>query len=493
MAFRELQVISATTLPKKLNVVQSAIHSRDLRPPVFYFIYICYTMRHLSFRVRLKLLFAIVWKRLVMFSRLLSRLLPYWLAGLAFLLILSGCDFLGTNSKPTIITVPAQPTHSSTGAGIRHFIDSWDNIHLLLSFDYKISDPAPVAQHYDFVWGAEADHVSAYRSANPAIFLTYNVPFHRDKGTFSDEKAYHDLTYWKTVQPDWVLYKCDRITPAYEFGDPNMPLDFANPALVSWQIQTYAQLASESGYDGIAADNMNLQNLFGACGVYKNGQWVQRYTGQYDDPQWSADVITWLTRMQQALHRLRHPLALIPNLGIDDLSPSDPLMQQVLSHIDGMEDEEGFTRYGDGYLTGGAWLQRIQLIESVQEQHKPYYIINQFPSVDHAEIQWALASYLMGKEHSAALFISTSQGYGVDLRYDEYNLQIGSPKGPMYQTQNVYMRDYSHGLSIVNPSAADSYTVTLKADSHYRDVSGNPVGQTITMPPHSGMVLLTSF
>src|SRR5260370_964351 len=173
-------------------------------------------------------------------------------------------------------------------------------------------------------------------------------------------------------------------------------------------------------------------------------------------------TIIWLTQMQQALHPLRQPLALIPNFSIDGLSPSDPLTQQVISHIDGLEDEEGFTRYGDGYLTGSAWLQRIQLIESVQQQHTPYYIINQFPSVGHAGIQWALASYLMGKEHSAALFISTIQGYGADLRYDEYNIQIGSPKGPMYQTQNVYMRDYSHGLSIVNPSATDSYMDILR-------------------------------
>ncbi len=63
----------------------------------------------------------------------------------------------------------------------------------------------------------------------------------------------------------------------------------------------------------------------------------------------------------------------------------------------------------------------------------------------------------------------------------------------MYQTQNVYMRDYSHGLSIVNPSATGSYMVTLNADGHYRDVSDDLVGQTITMPPHSGMVLLTGF
>ncbi|HLQ30800.1 MAG TPA: putative glycoside hydrolase [Ktedonobacteraceae bacterium] len=409
--------------------------------------------------------------------------LPCWLAGLLLLLIFSSCTPLNSSPGMTPGNTPR----------IDPLVDTWNNIHLFLSFDYKISNPAAVASHYDFVWGASVGGVAAFRSGNPNIFISYYMPFHRDNGTFSNSGAYHDLAYWKTVHPDWVLYKCDRVTPAYEFGNPNMPLDFANPAVLSWQIQTYAQPASESGYDGIAADNVDLQNQFGACGVYINGQWVQRYTGQLDDPRWRTDVINWLTQMQQALHHLRQPLALIPNFSIDGLSPSDPLTQQVISHIDGLEDEEGFTRYGDGYLTGSAWLQRIQLIESVQQQHKPYYIINQFPSVGHAGIQWALASYLMGKEHSAALFISTIQGYGADLRYDEYNIQIGSPKGPMYQTQNVYMRDYSHGLSIVNPSATDSYMVTLNADGHYRDVSGDLVGQTITMPPHSGMVLLTGF
>ena len=422
----------------------------------------------------------------MIFLRLLNRPIHYWLTALALLLLLSSCGW------PITFGNPGTPPTSGTvnKPEIRHFADTWNNIHLFLTFDYKISDPAAVAKHYDFAWGAKVDHVAAFRSGNPDIFLSYYIPFHRDNGTFSDSEAYRDLTYWKTVHPDWVLYKCDRVTPAYEFGGPNIPLDFANPALVSWQIQTYAQPASKSGYDGIAADNVELQNPAGACGVYIHGQWVQRYTGQPDDPQWRADIIAWLTRMQQALHLLRHPLALIPNLDFGGLAPGDPLIQQVVSHLDGMLDEGGFTDGGDGYLTDSTWVQKIQFIESVQEQHKPYYIINEFPSAGPAEIQWALASYLMGKEHTAALFISTIQGYGGAPWHNEYDVQIGSPSGPMYQTQNVYMRDYTHGLSIINPSATDSYTVTLNAKSHYRDLYGNPAGQTITMPPHSGMVLL---
>jgi hypothetical protein len=410
--------------------------------------------------------------------------LAYWLAGLVLLLLFSSCTPSYSGSGTTSGYTP----------GIRPFIDTWNNIHLFQSFDYKISDPAAVANHYDFVWGAELDHVAAIRAGNPNIFISYYITYNRDNGTFSNFRAYHDLAYWKAVHPDWVLYKCDRVTPAYEFGDPNVPLDFANPDLLSWQIQTYAQPASESGYDGIAADNLDLQNQFGVCGVYINGQWVQRYTGQLDDPRWRTDVINWLTRMQQALHHLRHPLALIPNLALDGLSPNDPQVQQIVNSVDGMLDEEGFTHCGQGYLTGSDWMQRIHFMENMQKQQKPYYVVNQFDGsapINSEEIQWALASYLMGKEHLAALFISTYQGYGDDTRYSAYGAQIGRPIDAMYQSQNIYWRDYSNGLSIVNPNATD--TVTIRLRTLYVDLHGKPVSQVITMPPHSGLVLLSKF
>src|SRR5205085_11309079 len=106
------------------------------------------------------------------------------------------------------------------------------------------------------------------------------------------------------------------------------------------------------------------------------------------------------------------------------------------------------------------WVQVIRFIEDVQSQHKPFYSLNEFSLIDHAEIQWALASYLMGKEHGEALYISKAQQYGGDFWYSEYNTQIGNPVAPVYQTQGVYEREYTHGLSIVNPSATNSYTIT---------------------------------
>jgi hypothetical protein len=434
----------------------------------------------------------------------------FLLIGLTLLLFLTSCgslhNYQRSNSTPTpqnkvvifptcrqsTCVTPIYTTHPGSVSGVRPFIDTWDNIHLFMSFDYKIPKPSVIANHYDFIWGADTDNVSPFRLNNPKMFITYYIPFNRDHGTFSNPNAYHDLNYWKSVHPDWILYQCDRVTPAYIDGNPNIPFNFVNPAVISWQIQTYAQQASANGYDGIDADNVNLQNLSGACGSYQNGTWVQRYTGQNNDPQWITDIINWLSIMQQSLHSLQHPLALIPNLSLSPLTPSDPQAQQVLKHIDGILDEGGFTLYSQGYLTDGNWLQRIQFIRNVQAMNKPYYIVNQFPpiSVNSNDIQWALASYLMSKEHLSALFISIRQGYGGDSRYGEYNAPIGSPLDEMYHGQNIYWRDYSNGIVIVNPSSAYTYTASLSPGSHYVDLYGNTIGQSVTLQPHSGMVLL---
>ncbi len=442
-----------------------------------------------------------------MFVRSFEKQLVISLAILPIFLLLSGCVPLGPqtdvkmNATPTAspISVTIPPCQNACNTpGLRAVPDTWNNIHLFQSFDYNISNPTPIARYYDFVWGATPGKVAAFRAGNPNAFLSYYIPFHRDNGTFAnpDLGKQHDLNYWQSTHPDWVLYKCDRTTPALEYGDPNIPLDFTNPDVVQWQVQTYAQPASTNGYDAIAADNLNLENLFGACGFYKNGQWVQRYTGETIDKQWQNDILAWVTAMQTALHALPHPLALIPNLSAGPVSLGDPVIAQIVTHVDGILDEGGFTNYGNGDLTGSDWLHEIQFIRNVQlQQHKPYYVSNEFKSatLSRDEIQWALASYLMSKEHYSSVYITNNtngtQNYGADRRYSEYEAKIGNPNSEMYFSQNVYWRDYSNGLVVVNPSATNTYTVKTSA-STYADLYGNHVNQTFSLPPHSGMVLI---
>src|SRR5258708_37707433 len=96
--------------------------------------------------------------------------LAYSLAGLVLLLIFSSCTPSYSRSATTSGFTP----------DIHPFIDTWNNIHLFQSFDYKISDPTAVANHYDFVWVAELDHVAAIHAGDPNMFISYYIPYNRD-------------------------------------------------------------------------------------------------------------------------------------------------------------------------------------------------------------------------------------------------------------------------------------------------------------------------
>jgi hypothetical protein len=387
-----------------------------------------------------------------------------------------------TNTLTTLNSLKG-PAHTNTPP------DTWNNIHAFQLFDTYVS-PKVIARTYNTIWGADINKMNTYRSLNPGMFLSYYIPFNRDYGAFFNNSTLHSLSYWQAVHPDWVLYQCDRVTPAYQFGDPNVPLDFTNPAVVAWQVQTYALPASKRGYDAIAADNVDFGNYYNSCGIYKNGQWVQLFSGQPTDKNWQSALLNWLSQMKTILHGFAHPLALIPNLAFGGLSFVDPLILQAADLSDGTLDEGGFTYYGSGYVTGAAWIQHIQYIEYLQAENKPCFIVNNVPTMNRFNIQWALASYLMGKERFSEIYMAKMQKYGVNNWLAEYNAQIGSPNGSMYQSQNVYWRDYTTGESIVNPNPTSTFKITLNPSVHYVDLYGNTVSGTVTMPPHSGLVLL---
>jgi Hypothetical glycosyl hydrolase family 15 len=377
---------------------------------------------------------------------------------------------------------------------VHNFINTSGGIHLFQSFDYRISDPSAVAQYFDFIWGGSPRNVSLFHEAHRNIIVSYYIPFHRDGGTFKDPDLgkYHSLQYWRSRHPDWILYKCDRKTPAYEFGNTNMPLDFSNPSVVNWQVQTYGVPASKQGYDAIAADNINMENLFGACGHYSSGHWVQLYSGKMQDSQWYEDVISWVRRMQEGLHALPHHLSLITNFSLGArLTVDSPLVQQFLDHVDAVLDERGFTNYGQGFITGERWVQAVEFVRMVQDQEKAIYILNQTnSSMRQSQMQYAVVSYLMGKGSQASMYITGNQDYGRIMLNNDYNVQIGNPNGGMYTSQNVYWRNYSNGRVVVNSSATDAYTVRISGN--YQDMYGHRVPRRFTLAPHSGKVLISN-
>jgi hypothetical protein len=339
-------------------------------------------------------------------------------------------------------SLDAGPSDAGPATGVA-WEDTYDGIHYFQTFDDSVTDVATEASHSVFVWGA-GQPVTAYRaSSNPKIVLSYYMPW------AYDPDATHDLTYWKGLHPDWILYECDETTPAYYSGTTNMPLDISNPAVIAWQAQTIATPASAQGYDAIAADEFQL----GA---------------------------------------LAHPMGLIPNFqyGGSGIALTNTTLVGVVANTDGILDECSFTDCSGGNLSGQDWTALVAFIEYVQTQGKAYMAINEADTVDDTTVQWVLASYLMGKEHAAGVFTSGVQQYGIDLWRSEYGAAIGTPCAAMQSTQGAYARSYEKGLAIVKPSAS-SVTFTLPSGT-FTDLYGTVAGFTVTLGANSGIVLLAS-
>ncbi len=391
--------------------------------------------------------------------------------------------------KATATAIPHITRPAYTGP----FTNTWTNIHSFLTFDYKIEDSSAVAQKYDFVWGANYKNLAAYRAANPHIVLSYYFPMHRNHGDFIDTALgkQQGLDYWRALHPDWVLYKCDRTTPAYEYYDPNMPFILTDPTILHWMVQSFAAPAAQYGYDAVALDNVNMDNMFGACGSYdKNGQWVQRYTGKTNDPQWQADVANWMAEMQEALRHLSKPLLLIPNLDPGSVAIDSASIQKVLTNSDGVLDESSFSHYGENNLSSGQWLQLVHYVNAVQAQNKPFFLVNEFQKdIANKDKEWVLASYLMCKQQVSMIYFALYQAYGRDMQIPELDAQIGSPQTQMYEKQGAYWRDYTNGETLVNPTDTPA-TIKTDATTAYVDIFGQSISQTFTLSPHTGKILL---
>ena len=99
-----------------------------------------------------------------------------------------------------------------------------------------------------------------------------------------DPTNHNNETWWKENHPTWILYRCDRTTPARKCFppapcDPPLPLDITNPEVVQFQLEHGVLPAKQQGYHGIAWDNFNLGNAIKACGHYDaHGKWVAMCT-----------------------------------------------------------------------------------------------------------------------------------------------------------------------------------------------------------------------
>jgi hypothetical protein len=395
--------------------------------------------------------------------------------------------------------------------------DTWNGIHAYLPFDAfkknvissgQAVDDGPL---YDSVWGSNSGvMVGSWKTDNPTLVAGYYIPIGTDAMLKQFGELGHPLSWWQLNHPDWVLYECDQQTVAYVPGLTEVPLDISNPDVVSYVLSTAGSYAESNGYDALSLDFAGPNNQTGGakggsrgCGVWTEDDdqlvWVQKFSGSPKDPAYAAAVINFLSSASQYVQGLPRPLALWGNNAVGAVKPGDPTESQIISYLDIVNDESGFADYGN-VANDQTFNHIVSWATTLQSEGKGYDVTALFKSspLTDAQIEYAIATYMMEKQQASALAASPYGTYGIEDYFPAYNSAVGTPCGPMYGGPSyqklheyVYYRAYSGALAIVNTKSTASYSVVLPQPSYTDAITGSTVTSPLLVGPDAGFVLLT--
>jgi len=205
-------------------------------------------------------------------------------------------------------------------------------------------------------------------------------------------------------------------------------------------------------------------------------------------------VLGWLSSFQQYLHALHRPLALWGNTVPGQVTFGDPQQAQITSYLDIVEDEAGDARFGH-FADETYFTNRVKWAVYAQSLGKGYMVTGLWhvAQLTNAQIEYAIAGYLMSKEQASSMTADPYGFYGMEHYYPAYQAPIGTPCAEMYLARpKVYFRQYSGGLAILNTSGQATYSVALPEPTYTDAVTGATVTSPLSVPPFSGFVLLTA-
>ena len=383
---------------------------------------------------------------------------------------------------------------------------------------------------YDIVWGASKP--GPWRTANSNTLVSRYYIIEEDNIDISG----HDLSYWQSTHPDWIMYACDANgNPthdiAYTPGDgfPDVPLDIHSQAVVNYQVgESLGPYLITHAYNAAAFDEVitsgdvmlggnpklgetKVPGEYG-CGVWTTPTQFTRYYASPSDPQWSIDVATWVARAANILRKdprfVRYHFGIVINHPVG--STGDPNEQLLLHSTDAVMNEAGFSDYGNYQKEkyAGIFTPTLRYMKYVQSLGVAFVDIDKFANdaagVTPSQLEYSIATYLMANYGSLDLFVGANNGnfgYFAEQYHPEYGINYGTPcgdtyGGPSYDANNphVYYRRFTHALAIVNSGSLPVATehATLPSGRTYTDIEGQSVTNPLPVDSNASYVLTTA-
>jgi hypothetical protein len=375
------------------------------------------------------------------------------------------------------VTTGSEP---SGGSGVQGSgVQTWAVENSATSHQWTRSEAVEHATVFDLITAlpiAYRNHVAAMKNANPDLVLVgyMNAMFaQRNEGT-----AYPEWWYARDADGNKVRSRL--------FGNYLMKPNI--PGWVSNRIENCRKVLAD-GYDGCTLDMLGTAPLLSG---YVTGLPINPATGKvWTKSEWLAATSNLARQIAQAVE----PAAVYGNgLGYGTRY-FDHGADLLLEGLDGGVAEIFIRTANDSvnaYRSESRWKQDVDMLVDAGNRGSSVLTITKLWSDATAaqQAQWheyAYASFLLGTNGNSFFTFSFSKDEDPMAGHPWWSIDLGQPAGSYTTTNGIYWRDWTNGKVAVNPT---DQSRTINVGGTYRRLNGTQVSGSITLPPHTGRVLI---
>jgi hypothetical protein len=380
-------------------------------------------------------------------------------------------------ATPQVATAGPFP---STGRYLQHYAPTYMTPKTV----YTLIQAVQLARSFDLIAAHQNNGLAAYipqmKAANPnvrvLIYLNGSFVVPGQAATYPTSYYAHDALGNKITSRN--------------FG--NYLMDVGNPAWASIVAGSCQARLAAAPYDGCFVDMLGDTLVVHA--LYLSSIPINPKTGLA----WTAqDRMTATTGIAQTVASKIAPKLMMANglaAGYRYFATTAPTSQLLNGAPSGQAETwlRQATRPATLFETEAARYQDVTMLSSVTARGRAIAVTTKvWSTATKAQIdQWhkySLASFLMGAQGTAYYaFLAPNTSAAFTQVYAWDRVAIGTPTGTLIKLQNVWQRQYTGGIALVNVSATTSYTVTLGRACI--TLTGTSFVSSITLPPESGEV-----
>ncbi|MBV9410547.1 MAG: hypothetical protein JO148_03040, partial [Acidimicrobiia bacterium] len=292
--------------------------------------------------------------------------------------------------------------------------------------------------------------------------------------------------------PSWYAKDASG-NPVTSKSEGNWLMDVSNQNWVQDRVATCTTYAATSGYDGCYVDMLGSSSV--AAG-YVSSRPVNPATGQlWTDTDWLAAT----SKLGATVKTGNPPLMVVGN-GLQNgrqYFASPGASSVLLNGLDG-GNAQGWIRGASDPITtfesAANWKMDVDMLVDAGSKGKSVMAMTKVWGVTATQDQldavhrFALASFMLGTNGNQYFDFDSNQTDGAvvpDHPYDHVN--PGTPTGPYSVKNSVYVRYFSSGIAVVNPSKTNTYTFNL--GSTYKNLQGQSMS-SVTLAPDTGDVFV---